>query len=86
MLRRSHSSQTAGACAQAESCVGLTLWDFYDPFSWVPYFFEGEGQALLWFEDFSLHPAYYGVVAALKNATGKCAESRRRDFALPFYA
>jgi endo-1,4-beta-xylanase len=38
----------------------------------VPYVFPGEGDALLWFEDFSLHPAYYGVLAALKNATGLC--------------
>lgn len=31
--------------------------------------FEGEGAALLWFEDFSKHPAYDGVVEALTNRT-----------------
>lgn len=24
-------------------CVGITVWDFYDPFSWVPGVFEGQG-------------------------------------------
>ncbi|KAH8714653.1 family 10 glycosyl hydrolase [Ilyonectria robusta] len=58
-----------GACAQVKACVGITIWDFYDPFSWVPYVFDGEGAALLWFEDFSRHPAYYGALDALKNGT-----------------
>lgn len=25
------------------SCVGVTVWDFYDPFSWVPSVFPGQG-------------------------------------------
>ncbi|KAH7153539.1 family 10 glycosyl hydrolase [Dactylonectria macrodidyma] len=63
---------SVGACAQVKACVGITIWDFYDPFSWVPYVFDGEGAALLWFEDFSRHPAYYGALEALKNATRHC--------------
>ncbi|KAK7427387.1 hypothetical protein QQZ08_006156 [Neonectria magnoliae] len=62
-------SNSVGACAQVPACVGITIWDFYDPFSWVPYVFEGEGAAVLWFEDFRHHPAYYGALDALKNAT-----------------
>ncbi|KAK3323065.1 glycoside hydrolase family 10 protein [Apodospora peruviana] len=58
-----------GACVQVKGCIGVTIWDFYDPFSWVPYVFEGEGAPLLWFEDFSTHPAYDGVVEALTNKT-----------------
>lgn len=80
------TEEAVGACAQVEACVGITLWDFYDPFSWVPYVFEGEGAALLWFDDFELHPAYFGVRAALKNATGKCDKpkgSRGRAVLLP---
>ncbi|KAI0130384.1 family 10 glycosyl hydrolase [Xylariales sp. AK1849] len=61
---------SVGACVQVEACVGVTIWDFYDPFSWVPAVFPGQGDALLWFEDFSKHPAYYGAIAALKNKTG----------------
>ncbi|EMR67385.1 putative glycoside hydrolase family 10 protein [Eutypa lata UCREL1] len=60
---------TALACVHAENCVGITIWDFYDPFSWVPYVFEGEGDALLWFEDFSKHPAYDSIIEAFASQT-----------------
>ncbi|KAI9152144.1 Endo-1,4-beta-xylanase D [Paramyrothecium foliicola] len=75
----------AGACAQTDSCIGVTTWDFYDPFSWVPYVFPGESNALLWFEDFTKHPAYYGVLAAFKNATGAC-DNKKRSVAQIFAA
>ncbi|KAI1841452.1 hypothetical protein JX265_001480 [Neoarthrinium moseri] len=70
-----------GACVQSPACVGITIWDFYDPFSWVPAVFPGEGNALLWFEDFSKHPAYYGAIEALKNKTGghTCKPKARRS-------
>ncbi|KAH6648669.1 family 10 glycosyl hydrolase [Truncatella angustata] len=60
----------ASACVQTEACIGMTIWDFYDPFSWVPAVFPGQGNPLLWFEDFTKHPAYYGVIEAFKNKTG----------------
>ncbi|KAK5659797.1 hypothetical protein OQA88_1009 [Cercophora sp. LCS_1] len=65
-----------GACVQVKGCIGVTIWDFYDPFSWVPFVFEGEGAALLWFDDFSKHPAYDGVVEALTNKTGPKKQHR----------
>lgn len=52
----------------------------------MPYVFEGEGDALLWFEDFSLHSAYYGVLAALKNATGLCDKKEEKKRGLLFNA
>ena len=76
----------AGACAQVDACVGITLWDFYDAFSWVPYVFLGEGAPTLWFDDFTVHPAYYGVLAAFKNATGACSNNKRRAVAQLFNA
>ncbi|KAN0104740.1 glycoside hydrolase family 10 protein [Hyaloscypha variabilis] len=60
---------TTGACLQVERCVGITVWDFYDPNSWVPGVFTGFGSADLWFTNFTKHPAYYGIVDALKNST-----------------
>ncbi|KAK2027440.1 family 10 glycosyl hydrolase [Colletotrichum zoysiae] len=66
-----------GACVQVSACIGVTIWDFYDAFSWVPYVFEGEGAALLWFDDFNKHPAYYGVLEALKNKTAAPCRRRR---------
>nr|AGG68962.1 XynA [Humicola insolens] len=74
-LQREAYKNVVGACVQVCGCVGVTIWDFYDPFSWVPYFFEGEGAPLLWFEDFSKHPAYYGVVEALTNKTRRSKRS-----------
>ena len=56
----------------------MTLWDWYDPFSWIPYVFPGTGAAHLWFADFSKHPAYYGIIDALKNATRHECKARRR--------
>ncbi|RDW62201.1 beta-xylanase-2 [Coleophoma cylindrospora] len=62
---------SVGACVQVEGCVGITVWDFWDPVSWVPGVFAGYGDADLWFANFTKHPAYYGVEAALKNGTHK---------------
>ena len=64
--------KVVGACVQVKGCIGVTIWDFYDPFSWVPAVFPGEGAPLLWFEDWSKHPAYDGVVEALRNKTNRC--------------
>ncbi|KAM7188571.1 endo-1,4-beta-xylanase D [Rhypophila sp. PSN 637] len=68
-LQKRSYKNIVGACVQVKECIGVTIWDFYDPFSWVPYVFPGEGAPLLWFEDFTTHPAYDGVVEALTNKT-----------------
>ncbi|KAK0622451.1 glycoside hydrolase superfamily [Immersiella caudata] len=65
-----------GACVQVKGCVGITIWDFYDPFSWVPYFFPGEGAAGLWFANFTTHPAYDGIVEALTNKTAPVGKGK----------
>ncbi|KAH9203778.1 glycoside hydrolase superfamily [Leptodontidium sp. 2 PMI_412] len=61
-------ANTVDACLQVDACVGVTVWDFYDPFSWVPDVFAGEGAATLWFPDFTKHPAYEAIVKVLKKA------------------
>ncbi|KAF4630971.1 hypothetical protein G7Y89_g7167 [Cudoniella acicularis] len=58
-----------GACMLVDGCVGVTVWDFWDPVSWVPGVFTGMGSACLWFGNFTKHPAYQGVVEALTNDT-----------------
>ncbi|KAM7218198.1 Glycoside hydrolase superfamily [Rhypophila decipiens] len=68
--------QVAKACAKVKGCVGITVWDFYDPFSWVPYTFPGKGAAGLWFEDFTEHPAVQGVVQTLKGLV--CGSRKKR--------
>ncbi|KAL9623478.1 MAG: hypothetical protein Q9160_002158 [Pyrenula sp. 1 TL-2023] len=57
---------SVGACVDAgDACVGTTLWDFDDAYSWVPGTFEGEGAADVWDESARRKPAYYGVVEGL---------------------
>ncbi len=36
------------ACNAVPKCVGVTLWDFTDKFSWVPGAFPGQGAACPW--------------------------------------
>ena len=38
------------ACMSVERCVGITLWDWTDKFSWVPGTFAGQGEACPWDE------------------------------------
>ena len=73
--------QIVGACVQVCGCIGVTLWDFYDPFSWVPAVFPGQGAPLLWFDDFTTHPAYDGVAEALTNKTKKARGINKRRHA-----
>jgi endo-1,4-beta-xylanase len=55
------------ACVDAKNCIGVTVWDFWDPVSWVPYTFPGWGNACLWDEDFVKKPAYYAIAKMLKE-------------------
>ncbi|KAJ4304709.1 hypothetical protein N0V90_000236 [Kalmusia sp. IMI 367209] len=55
------------ACVDASSCVGITVWDFWDPVSWVPDSFPGYGDADLWDEKFTKKPAYYAISDLLKT-------------------
>ncbi|MFE6335042.1 endo-1,4-beta-xylanase [Streptomyces sp. NPDC057798] len=54
------------ACLAVRRCVGITLWDYTDKYSWIPAFFEGEGAALPWDEELRPKPAYYAIRDALK--------------------
>jgi endo-1,4-beta-xylanase len=62
------------ACVDEKRCVGITVWDFWDPVSWVPETFPGNGDACLWRENFERKPAYYSVADVLKAAAGKKRE------------
>ncbi|QSZ37437.1 hypothetical protein DSL72_008533 [Monilinia vaccinii-corymbosi] len=58
------------ACLSVDGCVGITVWDLTDKYSWIPSTFRGNGDACLWFANYTLHPAYHNVVAALTAAAG----------------
>ncbi|KIY42858.1 glycoside hydrolase [Fistulina hepatica ATCC 64428] len=38
------------ACASVSGCVGVTLWDYTDKYSWIPSTFPGYGEACPWDE------------------------------------
>ncbi|KAJ3514912.1 hypothetical protein NLJ89_g2094 [Agrocybe chaxingu] len=51
------------ACNAVPKCVGVTIWDYTDKYSWVPSVFNGQGAALPWDANFNKKPAYDGIVA-----------------------
>ncbi|KAI0707204.1 endo-1,4-beta-xylanase C precursor [Earliella scabrosa] len=53
------------ACMNVPKCVGITIWDYTDKYSWVPSVFQGQGAPLPWDENLKIKPAYNGIVAAL---------------------
>ncbi|KAH9851366.1 endo-beta-1,4-glucanase [Lenzites betulinus] len=54
------------ACRQVQGCVGVTLWDFTDKFSFVPSTFPGQGAATPWDQNLVKKPAFDGVVAGFQ--------------------
>jgi len=56
---------TVGSCLVTTGCVGITIWDFTDKYSWIPSTFSGQGDACLWNADFTTKPAYAAVVSLL---------------------
>lgn len=36
------------ACEAVEGCIGITVWDWTDKYSWVPNTFSGQGEACPW--------------------------------------
>lgn len=76
------------ACVETENCIGFTIWDYTDKYSWVPDTFPGTGAALPWDEDLNKKPAYDGILTALggdnstASATRKIFERRVRRGAL----
>lgn len=59
-----------GACLDVAACVGVTVWQFTDKFSWVPNTFPGKGDACLFTADYAKKPAYEAVFRLLEEAAG----------------
>ena len=51
------------ACQAVPKCVGITVWDFTDKFSWVPGTFAGQGGACPWDEVGCAAVRHYCAVA-----------------------
>lgn len=41
---------TVAACVNVKRCIGVTVWDFVDTYSWVPSTFAGQGYADLFLQ------------------------------------
>ncbi|MDQ2624286.1 MAG: endo-1,4-beta-xylanase, partial [Actinomycetota bacterium] len=52
-------------CLAVARCRSFTVWGLSDAYSWVPFFFSGEGAATLLDADFATKPAYAALEAAL---------------------
>ncbi|KAI0128686.1 glycoside hydrolase superfamily [Xylariales sp. AK1849] len=64
------------ACLAVDECLGITVWDFTDKYSWIPATFSGQGGACLYDENFSKKPAYTTVSDILAAAaTGVASAS-----------
>ncbi|KAI0262822.1 endo-1,4-beta-xylanase C precursor [Gloeopeniophorella convolvens] len=51
------------ACNAVTGCVGVTIWDYTDKYSWVPSTFSGQGAACPWDSTLLKKPAFDGIVA-----------------------
>jgi endo-1,4-beta-xylanase len=60
-------ADTVKACVDSKDCVGVTVWDFWDPVSWVPETFPGWGDACIWDNELKKKPAYYAIADMFKT-------------------
>ncbi|ROW13163.1 hypothetical protein VPNG_04870 [Cytospora leucostoma] len=58
------------ACLAVDGCVGITVWDFDDAYSWIPSTFSGQGDACLYWANLTTKPAYDTVQSLLASAAG----------------
>jgi endo-1,4-beta-xylanase len=56
-------------CLATPNCRALVLWGFSDKHSWIPGFFPGEGDALIYDRDYRAKPAYTAIRESLQTAT-----------------
>lgn len=52
-------------CVDSPACVGITVWETSDDYSWIPGVFPTQGDALLFDADKNPKPAYYAVADVL---------------------
>ncbi|KUI69056.1 Endo-1,4-beta-xylanase D [Cytospora mali] len=63
------------ACLAVDECVGITVWDFDDAYSWIPSTFSGQGDACLYWANLTTKPAYDTVQSLLASAAGTTVPS-----------
>jgi endo-1,4-beta-xylanase len=52
-------------CLEAENCTAFVMWGFTDRYSWIPQFFPGMGEGLIFDDRYRRKPAYEALREAL---------------------
>lgn len=61
-------NDAVGACAQVERCIGITMSDFTDRYSWTESAFPGSGAQSPWDKQIEVKPVVFqGIVDALEG-------------------
>ena len=50
---------------RSSGCESIIFWGFTDSYSWIPYYYPGEGNALLFDKEYKKKPCYQAVVDEL---------------------
>ena len=58
-------ANVTSACLAVTGCVGITVWEYTDKYSWVPGAFSGQGAADLFDQNIDPKPAYGAMIQAL---------------------
>ncbi|OAK99467.1 glycoside hydrolase [Phaeosphaeriaceae sp. SRC1lsM3a] len=61
-------TNVAKACLSVEKCIGMTVWGVSDKYSWIPGVFPGEGEGLLFDDEYNKKNAYYGFLAGIESS------------------
>ncbi|KAF2198010.1 putative endo-1,4-beta-xylanase [Delitschia confertaspora ATCC 74209] len=74
---------TVRACKAVERCVGVTIWDWTDKYSWIPSVFSGQGSALPWDGDLKKKDAVYSaILSAWDSGTAPTTTPTRTSTAI----
>lgn len=62
-------NRVAKACLAVEKCIGMTVWGVSDKYSWIPGVFPGEGEGLLFDDDYNRKAGYYGFLDGIEASS-----------------
>lgn len=60
-----HYKEMISLCRESLNCRGALIWGITDKYSWVPGFFKGTDNALIFDREYNPKPAYYAISDAL---------------------
>ncbi|KAL5322193.1 hypothetical protein ACEPPN_010163 [Leptodophora sp. 'Broadleaf-Isolate-01'] len=71
---------TSAACVATKGCVGITVWDFDDKYSWIPSTFPGTGDGTMFDGSVTRKEAYFGALSGLVESSGNSTNSTGETF------